>query len=77
MKYEVGDMVYWEKSPHIKFFIEEVSNDIRNPWIWSSGLTKPYCLNGVKNYHRPYMFDLGKLINLSKRRDNKLKELGI
>ena len=25
MKYEVGDMVFWEKSPHIKFFIEEVS----------------------------------------------------
>jgi hypothetical protein len=77
MRHYVGDIVFYENDSDRKFIIEEVSNDVRNPWIWSSGLAKPYLSNGVKNLHPRYSFDLGKLVNLSRKRQLKLKELGI
>ncbi len=77
MRHYVGDIVFYENDSDRKFIIEEVSNDVRNPWIWSSGLVKPYLSNGVKNLHPRYSFDLGKLVNLSSKRQLKLKELGI
>lgn len=77
MRHYVGDIVFYENDPDRKFIIEEVSNDVRNPWIWSSGLEKPYLSNDVKNLHTRYSFDLGKLVNLSRKRQLKLNELGI
>jgi hypothetical protein len=73
---EVGDLVYWEINPNKKFTIECISVEM-NGWIWSSEFDIPYCRDGSKNFHKPISHSLGKLINISKIRDVKLKELGI
>lgn len=76
MKHEVGDVVYWSSQPDKKFTINAVSNELDN-WIWSIDLDHPFCGDGSKNYHRPNSNRLGNLINVSKIREEKLKELGI
>ena len=76
MKHEVGDVVYWSGKPDKKFTIEAVSVRMNN-WIWSSELDIPYCGDGSKNFHKPISNKLGKLINVSKIREEKLNELGI
>ena len=74
MKHEVGDVVYWSKYPDKKFTIEVVSVEMSG-WIWSSELDSPFCRNGSKNFHNTNKNRLGKLVNISKIRDEKLKEL--
>jgi hypothetical protein len=76
MKHEVGDIVFWENLPNEKFTIEAVSNNMYN-WIWSSEFKVPFCGDGSKNFHKPNNHILGKLINISKIRAEKLEELGI
>ena len=78
MKDEIGDLVYWEFFPDIKFHIEDVKYKTNySAWIWSSKLEKPYCENGEKNYHSPISHIYGRLINITKSREEKLNELGI
>ena len=76
MEHEVGDVVYWSGQPDKKFTIEAISGEM-NGWIWSSELDIPYCGDGSKNFHNPNSHKLGNLINLSKIREAKLKELDI
>ena len=79
--YEIGDLVYWEYFPDIKFHIEDVvykTNSCGLPgWIWSSKLDPAYCRDGRKNYHSPRSHKYGRLINITKERERKLNEIGI
>jgi len=84
--YEIGDLVYWEYFPDIKFHVEDVvyktnSGGLYNlfepVWIWSSKLDPAYCRDGSKNYHSPINHSRGRLINITKEREGKLKKIGI
>ena len=77
MKCEIGDLVYWELFPDIKFHIEDVKykTTYSSAWIWSSKFEKPYCANGEKNYHSPISHKYGRLINITKSREENLKIL--
>jgi hypothetical protein len=72
--YEIGDLVYWEYFPDIKFHVEDVKY---SGWIWSSNLEIPYCISGAKNFHSPKSHKYGRLINITKERETKLNEIGI
>jgi|LakMenEpi03Aug12_release.lakeMendotaPanAssembly.Ray.scaffolds.fasta_scaffold1091098_1 hypothetical protein len=75
--YEIGDLVYWEYFPNIKFHVEDVVYKTNSSWIWSSKLDPAYCRDGRKNYHSPINHKYGRLINITKEREKKLKEIGI
>lgn len=75
--YEIGDLVYWEYFPDIKFHLEDVVYQTNSPWIWSSKLDPAYGRDGSKNYHSPISHSRGRLINITKERERKLNEIGI